>query len=293
MSCDGALTEVDGSPIVAPYDARVALPWLMLAGFLATGLGTLGGIGGAVLLVPALLLGGLAPTEAAPLGLMAVAAGSIAAGASQIDDGVVHHRLGVTVELAASASAIAGALIATTLSADVLERILGGVALIAAAAGFIRRPSAQPAPAGFTAETSGEWPGTLGGTFRIDDGVIAYQASGVQRGLVVMTGAGLAAGLSGTSGGFLKTPAMSHLMGVPVRVAAATTVFIAGLTSSAALVVYAVRGGLDVRQGAAVVIGALAGGRVGAAVQRRIPGKVVGWVLTGLLVAAGLVLLLR
>lgn len=276
-----------------PYDAAVTALLLVLAAFATTAAGTVGGIGGAVLLVPLLLLSGLEPAEAAPLGLMAVAAGSIAAGASQIDDGVVHHRLGVTIEIVASAGAVGGALLASTLSAAVLERLLGAIALVAATAGFLRRPVTAPAPPGFSAETSGEWPGTLGGTFRIGGDVVAYQAKRVASSLGVMAVAGVVAGLSGTSGGFVKTPAMTHLMGVPVRVAAATTVFVAGVTSAAALLVYAARGGIDVTDGAAAVLGALAGGRAGAALQRRLPGSTVGTILTVLLIAAGVVLLVR
>ena len=65
-------------------------------------LGSVGGIGGAALLVPVLVALGAEPTAAAPVGLVVVAAGSLAASARQLDDGTVHHRLGLTLELAAA-----------------------------------------------------------------------------------------------------------------------------------------------------------------------------------------------
>ena len=66
------------------------------------------GIGGATLLVPVLLALGVAPVEAAPIGLLTVGASSLAAGARQLDEGRVHHRIGLTFELAASAGAAGG-----------------------------------------------------------------------------------------------------------------------------------------------------------------------------------------
>ena len=63
--------------------------------------GTLGGVGGAIILVPVLILLGVDPRIAAPLGILSVAAGSLAAAPRQLGEGVVHHRLGVTLEITA------------------------------------------------------------------------------------------------------------------------------------------------------------------------------------------------
>ena len=53
--------------------------------------GAVGGLGGAVLLVPLLVLTGTSARAAAPLGLVSVAAGSTAAGARQLQGGVVNQ----------------------------------------------------------------------------------------------------------------------------------------------------------------------------------------------------------
>ena len=54
--------------------------WTEFAFALVTAaVGAIGGLGGAILLVPALVLTGIAPRAAAPLGLVSVAAGSLAA----------------------------------------------------------------------------------------------------------------------------------------------------------------------------------------------------------------------
>jgi uncharacterized membrane protein YfcA len=94
--------------------------------------------------------------------------------------------------------------------------------------------------------------------------------------------AGVVAGLSGVGGGFVKTPAMSEIMRVPVKVAGATTTFTLGLTASTGLLIYAVQGRLEVRDGAAVVAGALLGGVLGARLQSKLHASTVRR-LTGIL----------
>jgi uncharacterized membrane protein YfcA len=259
-------------------------------GFGTATVGALGGIGGAVLLVPALVLTGTDVADAAPLGLVSVAAGSLAAAAPQLEEGVVHHRLGVTLEVAATTGALAGALAGDAVGERTLTIVLGVTAVLAAVAGGARRGMRnRPVPA-FAADRLGEWPGTFGGAYRSPEGVVPYRAERLGLGLAAMGLSGVLAGMAGISGGFVKTPAMSEIMRVPVKVAAATTTFTVGITSAAALLVFAVQGRVDAREAAAVALGALAGGRVGARLQLRLPAPAVRRVLSGLLVAVGVAL---
>ena len=229
--------------------------------------GSIGGIGGATLLVPVLIALGVEPLAAAPLGLLAVAAGSLAAAARQVDDGLVHHRLGLTIELTAAIGTVGGALVSTAVPEEWLARILG-LAAIAGAVASLGRTGMRNAPnALFDGEPGGEWPGTLGGQYRLGGQMVPYQARRIGPGLAVSALAGVIAGLSGVGGGFVKTPAMSEIMHVPVQVAGATTTFTLGLTASSGLMIYSLQGRLDVHHGASVVAGALVGGLVGAHLQ--------------------------
>ncbi len=243
----------------------------LLIATLATGaalLGSLGGIGGATLLVPVLVAIGTEPTAAAPIGLATVAAGSLAASSRQLAEGTVHHRLGITVELAAAVGAVTGAL----LSLDVPERLIAWVLAAAAAIGGVAalaRRGVRNRPLGILhAEPAGEWPGTLGGQYRNGDEIVPYHATHLERGLPAALLAGVVAGLSGVGGGFLKTPAMSELMHVPVKVAAATTTFTLGITASAGLLVYAVQGRIEPVELAGAIAGAVLGGWLGARLQQ-------------------------
>jgi uncharacterized membrane protein YfcA len=258
---------------------------------LAAGIGTLGGIGGAVLLVPALVLSGLEPAIAAPLGLVTVAASSLSAGPGQLGRGVVHHRLGITLELTASATAIAAAIISEQVDDGVLRIVLALSAAAAGVVGLLSGPMRnQPQPE-FAAEPAGEWPGTLAGAYQGPGGTIPYRARRVPLGIAAMTLAGAVTGLSGVSGGFIKTPVMRELMGIPVKVAAATTTFSVGITAAASLLVFAVQGRIQVHDAAAVAIGGLLGGVVGARVQDRLSPVIVRRFLGVVLILVAIVLL--
>lgn len=267
---------------------------LALLGGLCAMVGTFGGIGGATLLVPVLLALGLAPLEAAPLGMAAVAAGALAAASRQLDAGVVHHRLGLTVELTASVGTVVGALAATLVPEDWLSRILGVAALAGAVAALARKGLRNRPVAAFGGEqTGGEWPGTLGGQYNLNGQMVPYQARNVPVGLGVSVIAGLVSGLSGVGGGFIKTPTMSEIMKVPVKVASATTTFTLGITAATAISIYAVQGRIDLTDYAAVIIGAVVGGTLGARWQSVLRADIVRRTTGLLLIAVAVIVIGR
>ncbi|MCC5950489.1 MAG: sulfite exporter TauE/SafE family protein [Acidimicrobiia bacterium] len=266
---------------------------LVALSFGAASLGTLGGLGGALFLVPLLLVLG-APVElAAPLGALAVVSGSVAAGPAQLASGLVHHRLGVTVEAAAGSGALVGAIVSTAIAPRVVSVGLAVVALGAAALAFrgagVRRP---PHPL-FDFEAPGEWPGTLSGAYRLGPGMVPYEARNVGQGLAGMVGVGVLSGIAGVGGGFLKVPLMREAMAIPVKVAAATSTFTVGITATISLIVFARQGRVEVATAVAVVLGALGGGLVGAKVADRLPPVVTRRVVAALLVVVAVILLVR
>jgi uncharacterized membrane protein YfcA len=273
----------------------VDLPILVLIalGFATALIGTLGGLGGAIILVPVLVLLGVEPQFAAPLGILSVAAGSLAAAPRHLDDGVVHHRLGVTLEITASAGAIVGALLGGLISSTTLARVLAAVAVLAAISGVRRRGLRNLPRAEFSLEEPGEWPGTLSGAYRLaPDEIVPYAAKRVPAGLVAMAMSGLVSGLAGVGGGFIKTPAMNQIMTVPVRVAAATSTFTVGITAAASLLVFSGQGRIDYRAGAAVVVGGVVGGVVGARAGRRLHPDLIRRFLTVALLAIAVILVM-
>ncbi len=267
--------------------------YLIPLGALTAFIGVIGGVGGATLLVPTLVAFGLSPLEAAPLGLISVAGTSLAASLRQLDDGLVHHRLGLTIEAPAAIGAVFGALISTSLPAVWLARVLGFGALAGAIATLARRGVRNPPKSTFVDDSPGEWPGTLGGTYHHGGQSVPYLAKRLPAGLTVSLIAGTISGMAGVGGGFLKTPAMSEVMKVPVKVAAATSTFTMGITAATGLIVFSGQGRLAPVSGAAVVLGALGGALIGARVQSRLPASRAKTITGGLLALIAVVVLVQ
>lgn len=255
--------------------------------------GSIGGLGGAILLVPLLTLGDMSIAEAAPLGLVSVIAGSVAAGRRQTNDGVVNHRFGIVTELGATTGAIVGVLLAGTLSNTTLTIVLAAVAMLAAVGGAWRRGVRwKPDPA-LGAREVGERAGSLAGAYRLNDDVVPYAPTRMPLGVALMAVSGVVTGLAGVGGGFLKTPLSSEVMRLPAKVAAGTSTFTIGLTATTALLLMAIDGRVDVSDAALVVLGALAGGTIGSGLQRRMSPPVVRRATAFVLAVISVVLVLR
>jgi len=264
---------------------------MLLLALVTAAVGAFGGLGGAIILVPVLVLAGMPAAHASPLGLLSVASGSLAAGPRQLAERTVHHRLGVTTETAASTGAVVGALLSGAASEAFLIRFLAVVALAAAAGSSLRRDSASPLVERPADIDLGEAPGSLAGIYPVPQGATPYAASRLPAGLAVMSTAGFVAGVAGASGGFIKTPATTEIMRVPVKVAASTTTFTVGITSAAALIVFAIHGRINLDDAAPVIVGSLAGGLVGARLQARFSPQAIRMALgVVLVVVAGLLI---
>jgi uncharacterized membrane protein YfcA len=201
-----------------------------------------------------------------------------------------NHRIGVVTETASTIGAIVGALAAGAVSDAALTWVLAGVALTAAVAGGARKGTRWLPDPSARDEDVGEWVGTLRGAYRLDGGVVPYVPRRIGLGVAVIGLSGVVTGLSGVGGGFIKTPANSEIMHVPVKVSSSTSTFSIGITAAAALLVTVVEGRLDLRLGAMAVLGALVGGTIGTGVQSRLSPPVVRRVISVLLVAIAAVL---
>lgn len=274
-------------------EAELAALLVGLLAFATATLGAVGGLGGAVLLVPALVLLGWAPSEAAPVGIAMSGAGALAAVPRQTLSGLTNHRLGVALEIPASAAAAAGALLSVLAPEQALQYTLGGAAIIAAVAGGTRRGQRNLPVDGADLWRSSDRPGQLASAYPDPAGrVIPYEVTRLPLGIGLIGGAGLLAGLTGTSGGFIKTPVMSEVMHIPVKVAGATSMFMVGITSAVTVAVYTSQGRITAAI-APAVLGGLLGGRLGGALQPRLRAGLVRVVLSLTVLAIGIILVVR
>lgn len=275
----------------------VTLLLLLAVGVLAGGIGAMTGIGGGLLLIPALVLGfGVPVRVAVATSLVAVVATSNAAGSVYVGRGLTNMRLGMTLELATTLGAIAGGLSAAVLSERLLAGTFAAFTMLTAVSLLARGSTEVPSrvrtaldeakPAG----EGSEEPGRLAGAY-LDPShgrMVAYRAERLPVGLGVSFVAGGVSGLLGVGGGFLKVPAMHLGMKVPMKVAAATSNFMIGVTAAASLFIYYQRGFVHPLVGAPVALGVALGALGGTRLQARASTRSLTRMLAVLLVIAAL-----
>jgi uncharacterized membrane protein YfcA len=224
---------------------------LALVGLAAGVLGALMGVGGGVIVVPALsAIVGLPFRHAVAVSLVVIIASSSASAAAYVGKRVADVKVGVVLELATVAGAVAGSTLAVIVPVGALKLAFSALAIYSAGMLWVRRNHAtEEASAG--AYEVRRWPLGLG-------------ASAV---------AGAVSGLLGVGGGLFKVPAMTLGMGLPFKVAAATSNFMIGVTAAASAYVYYARGELDVDVAAPVVVGVFLGARLGSSLLVHLPAR--------------------
>jgi uncharacterized membrane protein YfcA len=120
-----------------------------------------------------------------------------------------------------------------------------------------------------------------------------YQVRNLGRGVVVATGAGVASALLGIGGGIIKVPLMNLAMGVPLRVATATSNMMIGITAAASAVIYAIHGGLDVYVAGPTAIGVFIGATAGSRLGHRVDLRYLRLLFVIVLVYTAIEMLLR
>jgi uncharacterized membrane protein YfcA len=198
---------------------------LLGIGLLAGILGALLGLGGGIFLVPLLTLIFHLPIRVAVgtslVGVIATSAG-VAAFAPRGRGGDV--ELALRLEMATTAGAIGGGLLAGAFSSRVLHVLFAVIVFISAGYTLYKGRSGQ--------NKSVQEP-----LFREN-----YQPRNWPAGLSAAGLAGMVSGLLGVGGGFIKVPIMYALMNVPLGVATATSNFMVGITAAASVFVYYGRG---------------------------------------------------
>jgi uncharacterized protein len=268
---------------------------LMLGGGIAAGgFGSLVGLGGGTLIVPLLTLGfGLPLREAIGVSLICVIMTSSAAAGVYLERHVANMRLGMTLELFTAIGALVGGSIAFLLDEQFLSVLFAGLLLYAS---FSMARARAPEPA-LDVDTVDEAPTPIEAgprstlLDRLSGG--GYRVRNLGFGLVGSVGAGLTSGLLGIGGGTVKVPLMHLGMGVPLRVATATSNMMMGITAAAGAVIYVIHGGVDPYVAGPTAIGVFLGATAGSRLAHRVDVRYIRWLFVAVLGYTALQLLLR
>ncbi len=227
-------------------------------------IGALGGVGGGILIIPALtVIFGVDIRHAVGASVVSVIATSSGAAAAYVRDRLTNLRIGMFLELATTTGAVIGALLAAIVSVRFLYFLLGVVLFLSAVQQLWRLREELPPhiePTGLAARLglASSYPDSRLGR------EVGYEARRIPLGFVMMGFAGLVSGMLGIGSGALKVMAMDGAMRLPMKVSSTTSNFMIGVTAAASAGIYIGRGDVDASVAAPVALGVLVGALIGA-----------------------------
>jgi len=242
--------------------------FLFMTGLLAGSFGALLGLGGGVIVIPVLtMLFNLPIHTAIGVSLIGVIATSTGAAVVYVREGKADIRLGMLLELGTTAGAILGAVTAGMVSSKALY-LLFAILLLYNSYSMYRKTEDTGAVS--PGDASRPVAASATDNYSVEDGYSLDKVRNVPRGLFFSLLAGVMSGLLGVGGGLIKIPVMYLLMGVPLKVAAATSNFMIGVTATAGAVIYYLNGDISPLVAVPVALGVFAGAMAGSWANARI-----------------------
>lgn len=252
----------------------------LLAGFL----GALTGLGGGVVIVPALcLLFKIDLHYAMGASLVSVIATSSGSAAAYVREGYSNIRIGMFLEVATTVGALLGAYLVARVSSGWIGIVFGIVLLYSAWTSIHKAAEAPPALNADSLEARLN----LRGSYPLNGGQREYVAQNLPAGFGIMFLAGTLSGLLGIGSGAVKVLAMDQAMKLPFKVSTTTSNFMIGVTAAASAGVYLSRGYILPELSMPVMLGVLAGSLVGSRVLVHAHVAALRWVFASVIVALG------
>jgi uncharacterized protein len=282
---------------LGPVDLPLLVLLLVLIGVAAGLVGSLSGLGGALIVIPALVIAFNVPfPEAAGAGFITILATSSTTGAAYLRDRLSDLRIGMFLEIATVPGALLGASATVFLThADLNDALLIGLGfvLFAIVPGSIARRNIE-IPVGVVPDARSRHLGLSGEyhDFALDRDV-RYDAGETSPALGVMFGAGFVSGMFGIGAGVFKVLALERYLGLPMKVSTATSNFMMGVTATAGAGVLLAAGYVNPVLVAPTAIGTAAGAYLGARVLPGLRNRTVRLLILPLVVALAAEMVLR
>jgi uncharacterized protein len=265
--------------------------FMLLISVVAGLIGALVGVGGGILVVPALtLIFGVPIQYAIGASIVSVIATSSGSASAYVRDRITNLRIGMFLEIGSTMGAVIGAVSSIALVrsgyAWVVFLVFSVMLLVSAysTAMRIRKErhgkeivNEKPNRVATTLSLSGEYyDRALGENVR-------YVADKVFAGFGVMVFAGLLSALLGVGGGVLKVVGMDSFMKLPFKVSTTTSNFMIGVTAAASTAIYYVAGYVNPFIAAPVAIGIVIGAYGGTKILERAKPGALRWVFIAVL----------
>ena len=240
--------------------------WLIPLGFAAGVLGSIVGLGGGIIAVPAMTFAGFPPTLAASNSLFAAFSNSIASTISYAKQKRVEFGIGIKLGLMCIPGTVLGAFVSDVMTPTAFQ-ILFAFVLIASAVYIFLKRAVDEKPYNKTALMM----------------IFSAGASFF---------AGIISSLFGIGGGIVFVPLMVIGIGIPMRRAAPTAQLVLIFASLSGLLVHSALGHPDYLQALFLAMGAFAGGLLGARLSLEIKERKLKILVTVVLLAAAIKLII-
>ena len=238
-------------------------------------LGSLLGLGGGIIVVPALTLFlHIDIRYAIGASIVSVIATSSGAASAYVRERLTNLRVAMSLEVATTTGALSGAYVGGMIGGRWLYIIFGLMLAYSAIAMLRKRKelAGQDVPRDVIADK-----------LKLHDSYfdpalakeISYRVTHTSLGVVLMYIAGVVSGLLGIGSGALKVPAMDLAMRLPMKVSTATSNFMIGVTAAASAGVFFSRGDINPFVAAPVAAGVLLGATAGSLLLGRLKSSVV------------------
>jgi uncharacterized membrane protein YfcA len=247
-------------------------------------LGAILGLGGGVIVVPALTL--ILHVDihfAIGASIVSVIATSSGAASAYVREKLTNIRVGMFLEIATTFGAVTGAALAVLIQASLLFLIFGTVLILSVIPLVMKMGEEVPA------KPKGD---SLSRSLKLE-GQYYDEALKTPLGFGMMYVAGLISALLGIGSGPFKVLSMDLAMRLPMKVSSTTSNFMIGVTAAASAGIYFLRGDVNPFIAAPVALGALLGALVGARWLPKVKSSMVRKIFAVVLVAVALQMIVR
>ncbi|NTW83352.1 MAG: sulfite exporter TauE/SafE family protein [Chlorobiaceae bacterium] len=266
---------------------------LFIFTFLLGIIAVVAGVGGGVLFVP--IVSSFFPFHidfVRGAGLLVALSGALSAGSPLLKRGLANLKLALSMALIGSMSSIVGAMVGLAMPERIVQLLLGLTIIFISFIMYRAKNSAYP---------NIQEPDTLSKALQIygvyyDEHLkkdVNWQIHRTPAGLVLFILIGFMAGMFGLGAGFANVPVFNLVLGAPLRVSVATSVFVLSINDTAAAWVYLHKGAVLPLIAVPSIAGMMLGTKIGAKLLTKVHTSVVRRAVIALLAVAGLRALLK
>lgn len=260
----------------------------LFIGIVAAFLGGLVGMGGGIILIPALLFlhqfsdafAWATPQVIVGISLITMVFTALSSARAYAKQQRIDYKTGLLLLIGSVPGSILGSWLNKFFNPEQFSLYFGLLIVVVSLLSFLKRAEDQA-----TTREHGLR------TFQVDGQTYHYYVS-LFPALVISIIVGLLSGLFGIGGGSITVPALMLIFGMPIQVAVATSMFVIVFISLISTGAHIYLGNIVWQYAYLFMIGAWIGGTTGARVNRFLKGKTLEWVLRTVLIVVGIRLIL-